>query len=397
MIIAFLLGLVTILRAEDLETEIAADGGSIIDDDGEVFSWDSPDSEDKVEGDTSYNGINIQVYQPQGESPIITLGTKLDDYEDVYCLNFKGLFEAVMYNTAVSQDGTYDVKGGSEVDLADANCTINEDSPTTFTIICTEVNEGILTLTFEFIQDSQGDYGLEYYVSLEGYESVSDQDYKLVMVQSLEECSTQYPYSADSMDSSADSLESENSASSVGESTTESPDTENDDTTEAPESPEATDRRRLEESQEDNDNDATDQPDTESEDEESTESETESNSEDEDDGISSDDSNEYDAGKARFVVDGQAFDNCPSLMDVEDEVEGAQRTAIGSSLVYQSGQKELHIVFDSFNCDLTLDPFVGLDGSKYEGGEQENEDLDDGAGSLYVMVGMVMGLVVMLL
>merc|ERR1712003_256166 len=138
-----------------------------------------------------------------------------------------------------------------------------------------------------------------------------------------------------------------------------------------------------EESQEDNDNDATDQPDTDSEDEEN--------------GISSDDSNEYDAGKARFVVDGQAFDNCPSLMDVEDEVEGAQRTAIGSSLVYQSGQKELHIVFDSFNCDLTLDPFVGLDGSKYEGGEQENEDLDDGAGSLYVMVGMVMGLVVMLL
>merc|ERR1719211_715172 len=48
-------------------------------------------------------------------------------------------------------------------------------------------------------------------------------------------------------------------------------------------------------------------------------------------GISSDDSGEFDEGNARFVLSGQAFDQC----DVE--TNGVSETMINSKLVYQTG------------------------------------------------------------
>ena len=95
------------------------------------------------------------------------------------------------------------------------------------------------------------------------------------------------------------------------------------------------------------------------------------------------------------MVNGQALDVC----------DGESRQ-IGSTLVYQPDVNDggLHIVFDSFNCTLVLDPFYGLDDSKYQ--QQYGEDVTDptdptdpkpetteaGARSFGIMIAMVIGL-----
>ena len=91
-------------------------------------------------------------------------------------------------------------------------------------------------------------------------------------------------------------------------------------------------------------------------------------------------------GFARFVVNGQAVDSC----------EGGD-TEIDSALVYQEALGELHIVFDSFNCILILDPFYGLDESKYQQvyGEQGiPETTEDGAQSLNILIALIIGLII---
>merc|ERR1712204_110917 len=114
-----------------------------------------------------------------------------------------------------------------------------------------------------------------------------------------------------------------------------------------------------------------------------------SDSADESAGISSDDSGEFDEGNARFVLSGQAFDQCD--VAVNDETD----TAVASKLVYQSAEQELHIVFDHFNCDLYQDPRFVIDESKVLGEEDGNDDSDNSGvervqGVMALIVGCVM-------
>ena len=94
----------------------------------------------------------------------------------------------------------------------------------------------------------------------------------------------------------------------------------------------------------------------------------------------------FSLGFARFVVNGQAVDSC----DGED-------TEIDSALVYQESVGELHIVFDSFNCTLILDPFYGLDESKYQQvyGEQDvpTTTTEDNAQSLTILTAFIIGII----
>merc|ERR1719361_2503795 len=84
---------------------------------------------------------------------------------------------------------------GSSVTLSETDCTITELSTTTFQIDCSLSGSSSLSLGFEFTSDEAGDYGLEYTVNVNNYNWVSlNQQAKFVMVQSLTECSTVYPY-----------------------------------------------------------------------------------------------------------------------------------------------------------------------------------------------------------
>ena len=147
---ALLLGLLTFSAYADDDNDNDNDESS-----GEQFSWDSAEEDD----DHSYEGMVIQVYKDEEDYPIITLGSELDNFEDVYCFTFIGVFEALNYDidqTAVDVD--YDEVDGSFVDLVDVNCTVKETSSTTFTIGCDDINQGVLSLIFNFTTNEDGLY-----------------------------------------------------------------------------------------------------------------------------------------------------------------------------------------------------------------------------------------------
>jgi len=357
-IAAFLLGLTIVAHAQ-FDTTGSSDSV-------DSFDWDSDDTNSDG-GDTSYNGMVIRVFQEAEESPTIALGTNLDELENIYCLKFLNFFESEDYDTTTSTDATFTAVTGSEVSLDDADCDIADVTESTFKIHCNAVSEGYLSLEFAFTQDDDGDYGLEYTVILGDYVWTSvDSAAKLVMTQSVMECSA-----------------------ALANMTTTTDDDTNDDANTAG-------RRLLQETTEDGDDeDDTDSEDTEDTDTESDDSEDSVDDESEDSdssesvGISSDESGEFDEGNVRFVLSGQAFDQC----DVE--TNGETETLVGSKLVYQTGlltstTPELHIVFDHFNCDLYQDPRFLIDESKVTG-EEDN----DSAGAMVksVMAG-IMGVVV---
>eukprot|EP00486_Rosalina_sp_Unknown_P001657 CAMPEP_0201566610 /NCGR_PEP_ID=MMETSP0190_2-20130828/6499_1 /ASSEMBLY_ACC=CAM_ASM_000263 /TAXON_ID=37353 /ORGANISM="Rosalina sp." /LENGTH=404 /DNA_ID=CAMNT_0047985551 /DNA_START=148 /DNA_END=1362 /DNA_ORIENTATION=- len=389
---------------------------SFADDDSVLLELESPDSDEVSVGDDSpsYGGLIIQVRQDIDGAPTVALGSEIDDYADVYCLNFLGLFEASDYDTSTSTSAAYTAIDGTTVDLANANCTTrNEGSITTdagfttstFSIRCTDVGEATLFLTFTFTQDDAGDYGLEYIINLQDY-VLSDAEAKLVMVQSLEECGDLIDLDAESVDEDTTSSTEEPEATEADDNDeeTEEPTTtddinrrrmrrllQGDDVTSSTEEPEPTETDEPEETEDTEETEApsTDEEETEDSETESEES-TDAESLEEEDGISEDDSGEFDAGFARFVVNGQAIDRC------EDG-----DTEINSTLVYQPDDGELHIVFDSFACNLILDPFYGLDNSKYELQFGDTTDplpgtTEDNAGSFGIMIAMVMGLFVYL-
>ena len=88
------------------------------------------------------------------------------------------------------------------------------------------------------------------------------------------------------------------------------------------------------------------------------------------------------------MVDGQALDVCES---------GA--TEIESTLVFQQDDDELHIVFDSFSCELVLDPFYGLDESKYQSvygatpSPIDDGKEDDKAGFVSILFSLIIGVI----
>lgn len=350
--------------------------------DSVVLEFESPDSAEQAsdvgEGSSqSYNGIIIQVRQGQNESPTIALGSDIDDYDDVYCLNFVGMFEASEYDTTTTTNGEYTEIDGTRIDLADANCVTEGLTETVFNIQCNQVGDATLTLTFAFTQDEQDDYGLEYIINLDGY-TLSDNTAKLVMVQSLDEC-------GDLIDIDAESEEEEDTPETTEADSTETTDTDNNGTPDDNDEivAEGGNRRRLLQTTTDStEEDETPEPtETDSTDEEDTETDQESI--DEGDGISEDDSGEFDSGFARFVVNGQALDVCGEN----------DQTEIGSTLVHQEDDDELHIVFDSFSCTLVLDPFYGLDESKYEKVYGSPSTTDDNAYSFNIYIASIIGLI----
>merc|ERR1712013_584033 len=211
---------------------------------------------------------------------------------------------------------------------------------------------GYLSLTFEFTQDTDGDYGLEYTVILGDYVWTSqDSAAKLVMVQSVMECSE--ALSSNSTETNTDTNGEDTLRRLLQSPTEEAEDSEDDG--------------------EDTDEDNEDEGDSEDDDEDGSGSQSEegsnSDSADESAGISSDDSGEFDEGNARFVLSGQAF--------------------------YQSAEQELHIVFDHFNCDLYQDPRFVIDESKVLGEEDGGDDSDNSGvervqGVMALFVGCVM-------
>eukprot|EP01084_Bolivina_argentea_P158018 275306_1 len=205
----------------------------------EQFSWDSADASTSQ----SYNGLVIQVYQPDNEALTITLSAT-DDVDNVYCLNFAKIYEAIFEDNTCREDCTFEIIYGTEIDLADANCTVSETSETQFQAICYDVNEGTLTLDFLFKQDDDGEYGLEYTIELTGYTMSEEENAKFVMEQSVKDCTTEFP---DSGDSGENSAENDDDNDDDDEDTTDAPDGE--DTTDAPDGDEATtidpERRRF--------------------------------------------------------------------------------------------------------------------------------------------------------
>lgn len=352
-IAAFLLGLSAIAYATTT-TETPESGSD------DSLEWDSADSNSDG-GDTSYNGMVIRVFQEGDESPTIMLGTSLDNLENIYCLNFVGFFESEDYDTTVSEDATYTVVANSEISLNDADCDLQNVTATTFKIYCNNVRGAYLSLTFQFTQDDEGDYGLEYTVILGDYDFISsDIAAKLVMQQTVMDCSQ-----ALNSTTSTESETTEDTMRRLLQDTTE--DTEDDDDDDDEDDPEDT-TGSSEEDEEDASGSGSD--------------ESASNSVEESAGISSDDSGEFDEGNARFVLSGQAFDEC----DVS--TNGEANTAIASKLVYQAQEQQLHIVFDHFNCDLLQDPRFLIDESKATGKDENQED------AAMAQVGSVAALVV---
>lgn len=334
---ALFLGLCAVVFSQQ-DSISATESGS----DSYDVDWDSDDTNSG--SDTSYSGIVIRVFQENAESPTIALGTSLDDLENIYCLKFLGFYESEDYNTTVSEDASFSVVTGSEISLDDAQCDVQDVTDETFKIYCMNVNGGYLSLTFQFTRDEEGDYGLEYTVILGDYQWTSqDSAAKLVMVQSVMECS--------------EALSSNSTSTDTNDATTRRL---LQDVTEEPDSEEDTD-----DDVEDTDDD-TDNSESEEDDEEGSNS-AESNSAEESAGVSSDDSREFDEGNVRFVLNGQAFDQCDVTTNGESD------TAVASKLVYQTEAKELHIVFDHFNCDLYQDPRFLIDESKVTGEETQDD------------------------
>ena len=84
-----------------------------VNDAGKQFSWDSSEETSSQ----SYNGIVIKVYKENNLSPIITFGSELDSFQNIYCFQFLRVFESLNYNEI----------DGSSVDLSNQTCTINEE------------------------------------------------------------------------------------------------------------------------------------------------------------------------------------------------------------------------------------------------------------------------------
>merc|ERR1712228_960913 len=218
---------------------------------------------------------------------------------------------------------------------------------THFDIDCTVGSNGAsLLASFNFIaenDDAYGNDGLEYVLILSDY-ALSSNTSKLVIVQSLKDCSEEYPYSADGDD------DTDGDDDSIDAMTTMEPD----DT-------DSVDVRRLIDDSDDDD-ETTDDTDTSDEDTNTSDDEEEnSDSAEEADGVSSDESSEIDVGIAQFLKTGEAHDICYNDLQGVDSND-----LVSSNVVYISADQQIQIVFDNFDCTLQLDPWLGFDKTKLE-------------------------------
>merc|ERR1712228_699740 len=233
---------------------------------------------------------------------------------------------------------------------------------THFDIDCTVGSNGAsLLASFNFIaenDDAYGNDGLEYVLILSDY-ALSSNTSKLVIVQSLKDCSEEYPYSADGDDDTDD-----DSMDAMA--------------TMEPEDTDSVDVRRL---VDDSDDDETNEETNTSEEDTNTsdEDEANSNSAEEADGVSSDESSEIDVGIAQFLKTGEAHDICYNDLQGVDSND-----LVSSNVVYISADQQIQIVFDNFDCTLQLDPWLGFDKTKLD---------SDSACSLGTMIAMGIGFI----
>lgn len=270
-------------------------------------------SSDSADADAeSYGGLNINVFLNSGEEDYIQIALSSDlqkGSRSKYCLNIERIFEATGYQlnntdgTKCTEDCDYTEVDGSTIEIGDAGCNVTAVDSTTFKVECDAIGEG-LTLTFKYVE-FEGDSGLEYTIQLDGYTFVSsDEKAVLVLEQSLEDC-TEDRGSADGDDDDEDDEEDEEDTDSEESTTTAEPD-----------------RRRLEEE-----------------------------SGDDDDSEESSDSDEVSFNVARFkLTDTVGTDTC----------DDGTTSDLNIQLVYQSGTSQIQVVVPRFECDLTIDPFVGL-------------------------------------
>jgi hypothetical protein len=282
--------------------------------DGEKISWDSDDHDDASDDSQSYNGLVIGVIQEDGK-PVITMGSDLDDHESTYCVTFEEIYEVT------GTTGDYTEVEGSTVEFDDVNWDYAQPSDTNFVVTGSfqDGDTALLTLTFNYAQDEDGNDGLEYTLQLDGYTWVStDATASLVFGLSLDDCTEDHSYSGESgSESAADSDDVDTDA-------TDSPDEDMDTT--------AAVVRRL------GDDDSVD-----------TDGDSDGDSGESDDGISSDDSDEVDVGESLFELTN------PTASDVCDD---GSSTDITVELEYEDD--EVKVVFSHFECSLLQDPFVSV-------------------------------------
>mmetsp|Transcript_67723 Transcript_67723/g.107470 ORF Transcript_67723/g.107470 Transcript_67723/m.107470 type:complete len:335 (-) Transcript_67723:39-1043(-) len=306
-IIALLLGLVTFCWADTSEEKVS-------------FSSDSADET------SSLKGLKVNVYLNAGDDnvPQVAFSTDYDSSRRKYCLNLNRVYEANFTEDCV-QDCDYDIVEGSIIELGDASCSvITKDADTaTFVVMCPGVGSG-LNITFTFAEND-GEAGLEYTIELSGYEFISDaDDVRFVFEQELVDCTDSRGSGSESEDSDDDTSTDSDDDTNTAEDT--DTDDDMDSTTEEPV------RRRLG----------------------SGSGDSGSGSASEENGVSSDDG-EIDVDIAEFkLTNPVASDTCDDGTTTDVEVTS----------VYQSDDQLIQIIVNRFECDLTLDPFLGIDTSK---------------------------------
>lgn len=305
------------------------------------YSFDS--NENEAGDDTSYNGFVFTVNDgDDSTSPRIRFQSSLNDHESTYCFDLIGLFESDDYPLDISTDPSYSITANTEITFDDNQCNLDTATITSthFDIECAVGSNGAsLIASFDFIADNvdaDGNDGLEYSLTLSDYTLTSNTS-KLIFVQKMTDCSDAYSYSADSDETVMQ--------------TTEDPT-----------------RRRLV--------DVTDS------------GETVSDSADEADGVSSDESDEIDVGIAQWLKTGEAHDICYN--DINNPTDVASNDIISSNVVFITDDSEIHIVIDSFDCVLQIDPWIGYDKTKIVGNDGDSAAPNDFANAIVTLVMMAL-------
>merc|ERR1712129_379510 len=113
--------------------------------------------------------------------------------------------------------------------------------------------------------------------------------------------------------------------------------------------------------------------------------ETVSDSTDEADGVSSD---EIDVGIAQWLKTGEAHDICYN--DINNPTDVASNDIISSNVVFITDDSEIHIVIDSFDCVLQIDPWIGYDKTKIVGNDGDSAAPNDFANAIVTLVMMAL-------
>ena len=131
-------------------------------------------------GSSLDEGLTVQVINDSDTGPKIAINKE----DNTYCIYLDGLFEASQYNTTSTTNSLFTAINGTEIDFVDANCTITPETDSITIISCNDLNPhigAVLSYTLNFTDNEEGGK-LEYILRLEGYDLLSMNTSKLVMV-----------------------------------------------------------------------------------------------------------------------------------------------------------------------------------------------------------------------